>query len=61
MAMHLPSLISENTGREIVRSQDIFSDNVVLKVIPLSSLLNTHSVSPASVRGRLPVLNDMLT
>ena len=58
----IPSLKSVSTGREEVRSHDIVSDKVVLNVIPLSLLLNTHSsVSPASVGGRLPVLNDMLT
>ena len=65
-SLYIPSLISESAGIEEVRSHDIVSDKVVLNVIPLSSLLNTHSViSPASVGGRIHVpglvLNDMLT
>ena len=58
----IPSLISVSTGRENVRSHDIAWDKVVLTVIPFSSLLNTHrNISPGSVGGRLPGVNDMLT
>ena len=59
----IPSLILVSAGREEVRSHDTESrDRVVLNVIPLSSLLNTHrNVSPGSVGGRLPGVNDMLT
>ena len=59
----IPSLILVSAGREEVRSHDTKSrDRVVLNVIPLSSLLNTHrNVSPGSVGGRLPRVNDMLT
>ena len=60
--MHAPSLISVSAGREEVRSHDIFRDKVVLKVIPLSSLLNTHrNISSSTVRGVLPGVNDMPT
>ena len=71
----IPSLILVSAGREEVRSHDTSLvsgldslrdtagiDRVVLNVIPLSSLLNTHrNVSPGSVGGRLPGVNDMST
>ena len=58
----VPSLKSVSAGREELRSHDIVSDNVVLNVIPLSSLLNTHSsFSPVSEAGRRHGVIDMLT
>ena len=61
----IPSLISVSAGREEVRSHNgelSLNIRVVLNEIPLSSLLNTHrNVSSASVGGRLPGVNDMLT
>ena len=65
----IPSLILVSAGEgslvsrlDSLRDTESRIDRVVLNVIPLSSLLNTHrNVSPGSVGGRLPGVNDMLT